>query len=207
MAGASSIIATISWRGRSSAVPVLPRIGGSPWRRVRLLIVLGLSLLMATWPSAPLLLWNASPSVPIGLYLRTARPAHVGTLALLRLPEPVRSLAAARGYLPAGILLIKPVAGHAGDLVCRLGPLLAINARTVARAARADRARRPLPRWRGCRRLRAAQVFVLSPEPDSFDGRYFGPLDRRTLAGTARPVWTPSKPISGRRDAERSKTR
>jgi conjugative transfer signal peptidase TraF len=146
---------------------------------------------MATRPSCPLLLWNASPSVPIGLYLRTARPADVGALALLRLPEPVRSLAAARGYLPAGVLLVKPVAAAAGDLVCRHGPLVAINARTVARAAHFDREGRPLPRWSGCRRLGTAQVFLLSPEPDSFDGRYFGPLQRRTLAGTALPVWTP----------------
>jgi conjugative transfer signal peptidase TraF len=147
---------------------------------------------MATRPSWPLLLWNASASVPIGLYRRTARPPHVGALALLRLPEPGRRLAAARGYLPAGALLIKPVAAAAGDLVCRHGPLVAINARTVARAAHFDRKGRPLPRWSGCRRLTAAQVFLLSPAPDSFDGRYFGPLQRRTLTGTALPVLTPS---------------
>jgi type IV secretory pathway protease TraF len=103
----------------------------------------------------------------------------------------VRSLAAARGYLPAGVLLIKPVAAAAGDLVCRHGPLVAINARTVARAAHFDREGRPLPRWSGCRRLGTAQVFLFSPEPDSFDGRYFGPLERQTLAGTALPVWAP----------------
>jgi type IV secretory pathway protease TraF len=109
----------------------------------------------------------------------------------------VRSLAAARGYLPDGALLIKPVAAGAGDLVCRHGPHVAINGRTAASAAGADRRGRPLPRWSGCRRLTAAQVFLLSPEPASFDGRYFGPLSRRTLMGTALAVWTPSK--TGRR--------
>jgi len=148
---------------------------------------------MATRPSCPLLLWNASPSVPIGLYLRNGAPAHVGALALLRLPASVRNLAAARGYLPAGVLLIKPVAAAAGDLVCRHGPRVAINGRTLARAAHFDREGRPLPRWSGCRRLGRAQVFLLSPKSDSFDGRYFGPLERHTLAGMALPVWTPSE--------------
>ena len=150
----------------------------------------------ATRPSGPLLLWNASASVPIGLYVRTARPPRVGALVLLRLPQPVRSLAAARGYLPDGALLIKPVAAGAGDLVCREGPRVAINGRTVARAARADRKGRPLPRWSGCRRLTAALLFAVSPEPDSFDGRYFGPLSRGTLRGTALPVWTLKKRVT-----------
>ena len=150
----------------------------------------------ATRPSGPLLLWNASASVPIGLYVRSARPPRVGALVLLRLPQPVRGLAAARGYLPAGVLLIKPVAAAAGDLVCRHGPLVAIKARTVARAARADRKGRPLPSWSGCRRLTSALLFAVSPEPDSFDGRYFGPLSRGTLRGTALPDWTLSKPAT-----------
>jgi conjugative transfer signal peptidase TraF len=149
----------------------------------------------AARPSGPLLLWNASASVPVGLYMRTARPPRVGALVLLRLPLPVRSLAAARGYLPDGALLIKPVAAGAGDLVCRHGPRIAINGRAVARASGADRMGRPLPRWSGCRRLTAQQVFLLSREPDSFDGRYFGPLLRRALTGTALPVWTPRKPV------------
>ena len=90
-----------------------------------------------------------------------------------------------------GVLLIKPLAGGTGDLVCRHGPRVAINGRAVARASDADRKGRRLPHWSGCRRLTAAQVFPLSLEPDSFDGRYFGPLERQTLAGTALPVWAP----------------
>jgi conjugative transfer signal peptidase TraF len=150
----------------------------------------------AVRPSGPLLLWNASASVPIGLYLRTARPPRVGALVLLRLPQPVRSLAAARGYLPDGVLLIKPVAAGVGDLVCRHGPRVAINGRAVARAWGADRKGRRLPHWSGCRRLTAGQVFPLSSEPDSFDGRYFGSLSRRTLRGTALPVWTLGKTVT-----------
>jgi type IV secretory pathway protease TraF len=47
----------------------------------------------------------------------------------------------------------------------------------------------PLPHWTGCISLLAGQVFVLSPEPDSFDGRYFGPIDSGHVVGAARSVW------------------
>ena len=59
---------------------------------------------------APVILWNASPSVPIGLYRLTFRPSQTAALAVIRLPEPLRILAETRGYLRKGVLLIKPVA-------------------------------------------------------------------------------------------------
>jgi type IV secretory pathway protease TraF len=118
------------------------------------------------------------------------RPPPPGALAVIRLPGPFLTLAHVRGYLPAGALLIKWVAGNTGDVVCRHGLIVTINGRTVAYARTADAVGRKLPRWSGCRRLKAAQVFVLSAEPDSFDSRYFGPVDRRNILGTALPVWT-----------------
>jgi len=139
-------------------------------------------------PSSPRLLWNASPSVPVGLYAAALKPPCRGELALINLPEPYRRLAAGRGYLPAGVLLIKPVAAGAGDVVCRHGPLLTINGRQIAYARNADRRGRPLPRWGGCRSLRRDRLLVLSEEPDSFDGRYFGVVDGKGVVGTALPV-------------------
>ena len=143
---------------------------------------------------APALLWNASASVATGLYRLTSQPPLTGALAVIRLPEPFKTLAATRGYLRAGALLIKPVAAGAGDTVCRHGPLVTINGRVVARAKTADQAGRLLPSWSGCFRLAPTDVFVLSEEPDSFDSRYFGPVERRHIVGTAVPVWvrTPS---------------
>jgi conjugative transfer signal peptidase TraF len=153
--------------------------------------VLAFNLLAVMCPKTdtPPLLWNLSPSVPIGLYGLIARPPGEGALAVIRLAEPLRTLADIRGYLPAGALLIKRVAATAGDMVCRHGPVVTINGRPVAGAKAADGTGQPLPRWSGCRRLKASQVFVLSPAPDSFDSRYLGPVDRRHVLGTAVPVW------------------
>jgi len=36
-----------------------------------------------------LVIWNASPSVPVGLYLVTQASPHIGDLAVLRLPPVI----------------------------------------------------------------------------------------------------------------------
>ena len=153
------------------------------------LLALALIALACPKADAPALLWNASASVATGLYRLTSQPPLTGALAVIRLPEPFRTLAETRGYLRAGALLIKPVAAGAGDTVCRHGPLVTINGRVVARASTADPAGRLLPSWSGCFRLAPTDIFVVSQEPDSFDSRYFGPLERRHIVGTAMPVW------------------
>jgi conjugative transfer signal peptidase TraF len=158
--------------------------------------LLGIALLALACPKAdaPVLLWNASASVPIGLYRVVSRRPPTGALAVVRLPDTFGTLADTRGYLRAGTLLIKPVAGGGGDIVCRDGPLVTINGRVVAHAKAADALGRPLPAWSGCFLLSEDQVFVLSEGPDSFDSRYFGPVERRHILGTALPVWFVARP-------------
>jgi conjugative transfer signal peptidase TraF len=168
-----------------------PRRTRATSRRLHVTATLGLGLLLLACPKAnvPTLLWNASPSVALGLYWLAPRPPTRGALAVIRLPEPHRSLADSRGYLPVGNLLIKPIVARAGDVACRRGPTVTINGSAKAYARSADRAGRPLPHWSGCIRLGADQVFVLSADPDGFDSRYFGPVERRHVVGTALPLW------------------
>lgn len=158
------------------------------------LVIAAIGLSVLALPSAmsrgPVLVWNASPSVPIGLYRVVARPPPCGALALIRLAEPFRTLADIRGYLPASVPIIKPVAALDGDSVCRNGQAVSINGRVVAFAPNRDAAGRPLPRWRGCRRLEPEAVFVISNRPNSFDSRYFGPVGRNHAMGLAIPLWT-----------------
>lgn len=148
------------------------------------------SLVAPTKFDPPKLLWNASPSVPIGLYMTVDQAPAKGHLAVIRLSDVAGAFASARGYLPAGALLIKPVAAASGDVVCRFGPLIKINARLRALAHGMDRRHRLLPRWRGCRYLTTSELFVLSHVTGSFDGRYFGPIERGTVRGTGVPIWT-----------------
>jgi conjugative transfer signal peptidase TraF len=137
----------------------------------------------------PRLLWNTSPSVPVGLYWIASAAPDTGELAVIRLPDALRALVAARGYLGDTALLIKPLAAGTGDLVCRHGATLTINGQAAAQARTADARGRPLPHWSGCITLGAGQVLVLSVAADSFDSRYFGPIDSSRVVGVAHPVW------------------
>jgi type IV secretory pathway protease TraF len=112
-----------------------------------------------------------------------------GELAIVRLPAAVRAFAAARGYLAGDALLIKPVAAGAGDVVCRRADFVSINGRIAARIRYADASGRQLPRWSGCLTLAERELFLLSTAPDSFDSRYFGPVDRVHVLGSGHPIW------------------
>lgn len=149
---------------------------------------IGLAFLMAPAPQGTMVffVWNASPSVEIGLYGVVQRRPNFEELALVRLPDAIAQFADQRGYLPRSALLIKPVAGTVGDRVCRFGAHVFLRGQLVARAATVSE---PLPAWQGCRILKDGEVFLLADHPASFDSRYFGPLHARHVIGTAVPVW------------------
>jgi conjugative transfer signal peptidase TraF len=140
---------------------------------------------------APKLLWNASASVPIGLYaVRRALPLHVGELVIVMPPEPLAQFFAARRYLPLGVPLVKHVLALPGQTVCRDRRVITVGGTTVGEALDRDRFGRALPDWRGCRTLGAGEIFVMNTPPDSLDGRYFGPLPLTAILGRADPIWT-----------------
>lgn len=150
----------------------------------------GLMLLSAALPPTPRLVWNATASAPIGLYLVTPGMwAEPGDMVVARLPQPYRRLAATRRYLPANVPLVKRVAAYAGDQVCALGQHLFVNGRRVAERQNADATGRAMPSWRGCVTLRGRQLFLLMDHPASFDGRYFGPTEGNDVIGKARLLW------------------
>ncbi|RVD30956.1 S26 family signal peptidase [Mesorhizobium sp. M4B.F.Ca.ET.017.02.2.1] len=154
---------------------------------------------------APWLIWNASASVPIGLYrLEPGGTVNVGDLAAITPPEPLAGFLAERRYLPRGLPLLKRVLALGGEMVCRRGRAIIVRRVTYGYAHERDSHGRPLPAWRGCRIIGDSEVFLMNlGVPDSFDGRYFGPLPMTAVVGRAVPVWTnvntPSVPdLSGK---------
>ena len=160
------------------------------WRHWPVAVTIASGVAGASWPKAqsPLCAWNVSRSVPVGLYVIIARPPLRGELAALRLPEPMRSLADARGYLRANAVLIKQVAALSPGRVCRHDGIVTINGHPAALALTADTSGRPMPKWSGCHDIDEGRFLVLSDEPNSFDSRYFGLVDARQVIGTAASV-------------------
>lgn len=154
----------------------------------------GVALLLghAAGASTPRLIWNASASVPIGLYRIVATGhLHLGDLVMVMPPARLARFMADRGYLPDGVLLLKHVAALAGATVCRKDREITVNGVALGWAQERDGSGRKLPVWRGCHHLLSGDVFLMNRGiPDSFDGRYFGPLSTATIVGQALPVWT-----------------
>ena len=139
----------------------------------------------------PWLVWNASASVPIGLYaVDTIIETHTGDLVVVRPPEPLARFLADRGYLPRGAPLLKHVAALAGQSVCRIGRSVTVDAIEMGEARERDSRGRALPVWEGCRIIGQDEVFLMNPRSaDSLDGRYFGPLPAASIVGRAIPLW------------------
>lgn len=142
--------------------------------------------------SAPIFVWNASASVPIGLY----RVLPVGKLQVTDLvvafpPDPLADFLEAGGYLPRSVPLIKRVLALPGQTVCRNGRMIVVDGIVMGDARERDQRDRPLPVWQGCQAVGDHEVFLMNwDEPDSLDGRYFGPIVSTAIVGRARPIWT-----------------
>ena len=151
------------------------------------------ALVMSTMGEAtPAYIWNASNSVPIGLYrLQPAGSLAVTELVAVRPPEPLATFLDLNGYLPIGVPMLKRVLALPGQTVCRKGVTISVDAIDMGEAFSRDSRGRPLPVWQGCRVVGADELFLMNwQSEDSLDGRYFGLFPTSSVIGKALPVWT-----------------
>lgn len=140
----------------------------------------------------PLYVWNASESLPLGLYrLRPVDNPFVTELLAVQPPEPLATFLDLNGYLPAGVPMLKRVLALPGQTVCRSGLTVSVDAIEMGEARERDGRGRPLPKWQGCRVVGEGELFVMNwQSANSLDGRYFGFLPTSAVIGRAFPVWT-----------------
>src|SRR3979411_2099897 len=82
----------------------------------------GLAVFFVGTPSllhpVPKLIWNASASVPIGLYaVKPTSVHHVGDLVVVRPPEALAAFLDTRGYLARGVPLPEHIDALTGPVV------------------------------------------------------------------------------------------
>jgi conjugative transfer signal peptidase TraF len=140
----------------------------------------------------PKVIWNASASVPIGLYaIHPADVLYVTELVVVKPPEPLASFLAERRYLPEGVPLLKRILALPGQRVCRGDLTITVDGIVMGDALDRDSRGRKLPVWQGCHAIEAGEVFLMNwQSEDSLDGRYFGFLSASTIVGRADPLWT-----------------
>ena len=163
-------------------------------RRVCVLLI-GMGVVSVMAPallqSHRMLLWNASASVPVGVYLiETTDTRNVSELVAVLPPEPLASYLEAGNYLPHGVPMLKHVLALPGQTVCRDDLVVTVDKVAVGMARERDRRGRSLPVWQGCRVVAQNALFLMNSQSvDSLDGRYFGPMPASAVIGRAYPVW------------------
>jgi conjugative transfer signal peptidase TraF len=139
---------------------------------------------VAVSPLSDVVIYNASPSMPQGIYVRTHSPIVRHSIVTVRARDVALNYAAARRFTDADDRFLKRVAALDGDVVCAFGPLVTINHELTLQRRTMDNVGRALPTWSGCRRLNG-QIFLIGDAADSFDGRYWGPVASELVEG----VW------------------
>ncbi|MGH7438741.1 MAG: S26 family signal peptidase [Polyangiaceae bacterium] len=138
------------------------------------------------------LLWNWTPSLPLGLYWISGgaeRPSR-GDLVAFPVPQAVRELVEQRRYLPPDALLVKPIVAGEDDRVCTEGGTLTVNGVPFGAIATEDTHGRPLPHPDVCGPLPTGLLYVASRCPTSFDSRSFGAVPVGAIRGRVTPLWT-----------------
>lgn len=159
-------------------------------RRISLILTaFGLVLLaLSVAPRVPRLLYNPSPSAPVGWYVVKPKPSYeAGDLVAVRLPQKAANLAIRRGYLPENVPIIKIIAAGPGGLFCVREKTLSVQPDWQVPILSIDGQMREMPVLPdGCEGLNAGEYLVLSDRVShSFDSRYFGPVSERDILGIA----------------------
>lgn len=182
-------------------------------------------LLAAGAHSRDVVVYNHSPSVPEGFYVRANQDLAPGVLVTVRARDVAPEEARRRNFAGPSDRFIKRVAAVGGERVCGDGTRVVVGDIVVTvlgadeqhdgaggdddRGHADDRGRRRgggdgggaadaddhadgdhhrLVGWRGCRVLDVDEVLLLGDTPDSFDGRYWGPINVRLIEGVWRKL-------------------
>lgn len=143
------------------------------------------ALVWAPTHSHDWVIYNHSPSIPTGLYIRQTVPVAHGSIVTVRAVDVAPVEATARHFTDDDDRFIKRVAAITGDAVCADGDEVRVNGDTVSHRRTSD-GRAPSA-WNGCRILAPDELFLLGDTEDSFDSRYWGPTTRDKIEG----VWVP----------------
>ena len=141
---------------------------------------------------------NASPSLPVGLYVTSSE--RDANLVEFCPAEPFATLALSRGYRDSGPCsdggapLLKPVVARPGDLVDVSVAGIAVNGHFLPNTAplHRDTKDRPLTGWASGRYVvQPGFVWVASSyNARSFDSRYFGPVAISSIRDHVKPLLT-----------------
>lgn len=131
--------------------------------------------------------YQVSSSMPKGWYLRLPIvQLRRGDWVFLSPPTFAQAYLQKNQWLPDSGILLKSLQGMPGDWVCQKHQQLFINKTLVATLQTLDSHQQAIAQRSFCRRLNNHEYLVLGmSDPRSYDGRYFGPIDRSQIHASA----------------------
>jgi type IV secretory pathway protease TraF len=138
------------------------------------------------------IVFNTSPSVMPGLYVRSEQLPGVGELVSFEIPLAARPYIRDRtGYDGAGWYLLKPIVAGPGDVVDTTRGVVRVNGVKVADMPDVEGRVPAVPLSEATRVLGQNEFFVLSTRiPNSFDSRCFGPIREGDIETVRRALVT-----------------
>lgn len=144
---------------------------------------------------------NMTKSIPVGLYWTSSKPVEKGVYVFWCPPKMgVFDVAKERGYIGAGFCpghygyVMKRVLAAKDDAITVADEGVRVNGELLALSnlLKVDKGGRPLPRYQSdSYTLSEHEVLLMSDiSANSFDSRYFGPINRSQIKTVIFPVIT-----------------
>lgn len=140
----------------------------------------------------PKVIFNFTPSIPLGVYLVTDNQSFAkGDVLVFAPPESVETIVQNRKWLvkKRGYLL-KPIVAVSGDFVCIENNHFYVNNSDFGEVKSHDKEGRDLPDYHFCGTVSTGTFFVGVQKSDSFDSRYFGPIKDTQIIGVAKSFFS-----------------
>lgn len=173
------------------------------WKRIETSVVVGgiglLMLGMGCYEAGARI--NTTRSIPVGLYWTSKKLVEKGDYVFFCPPKKgIFDMAKERGYISAGFCpgdygyMMKRVLAAEDDVVAVADEGVRVNGNLLPLSAvrKVDKGGRPLAGYQPTNyRLRNSEVLLMSDVSSlSFDGRYFGPINRSQIKTVINPVIT-----------------
>jgi conjugative transfer signal peptidase TraF len=178
---------------------------------IRLLLALAATLIVFFLLSHAGFRFQSSTSGPRGIWQFKASSITHGAWVAICSTADIAALSRDRGYLGPGPCaggvapMLKRVVAMPGDVVDLTPAGMAVNGKRVQQTAirSADQAGRPLPHppW-GTHAVQSGTIWVANPRADSFDSRYFGPVDMSKVLSVVDAVLVEKVPVEEARTAK-----
>lgn len=124
---------------------------------------------------------NVSPSIEKGFYRKiNNRDFKVGDTVAVKLPEAIYKTYSGFPWITKDTILLKKIVAIGNDYVCSNGTFVKVQ-NMFYLVEKKDSQNREIPHINICRVLGKNEIYLINDVKNSFDSRYYGPIDSKNV--------------------------